>query len=297
MTGAEIAAHNIAAEPLTIHCLEDGSGFIKNHLYVISDDGVIQDVFAPHLHTDSSTGASLYEIKRANYKDLIEMDYSANIFAAAFVKTERSTGTGGATDGTLIDEVDATANTKYIKATTAGTNATSPNQDVVNGQAGGGRLFFGKPITLQLKYAVSNNTTIAYRMGCGQPLIENAVGVTSQMGFEGCTGTNILNRVFSADGNTWSGEDMSGMVPTGSIPLGLRIDLYPSSKIMAYDGEGTIITKTTNLPPVGTATQANATFRFGVSQLSASASRWIKLYAMRLLGSSYDSQSGIKGWV
>jgi hypothetical protein len=297
LTGAEIAAHNIAGEPLNILCLEDGSGYLKGHVYVITDDGIIYDVFAPHLHTDNSTGASLYEIKRANYKDDIEMPYAANIFKAAFVMTERSTGTGGLAAGTLDDEVDATAHTKYIKLTTAGTNATSPNEDVTNIQAGGGRLFFGKPVTLQIKYAVSNNTSINYRMGIGQPLIENTVGVGAQMGFEGCTGTNVFNHAFSADGTTWSvGADLTNMVPTGSIPLGLRIDLYPSSKMVVTDGEGASDIKTTNLPPVGTATNADALFRAGVKQLAASTSRWLKIYALRVVGSSYDSQSGIKGW-
>jgi hypothetical protein len=298
MTGAEIAAHNIAGEPLNILCLEDGSGYLKNHVYVISDDGIIADVFAPHLHTDTSSGGSLYEVYRANYKDLIQMDHSINLPASAFVKTERSTGTGGATDGTLVDAVDASAHTKYVIATTAGTNAASPNLDFVNGQAGGGRLYFGKPITLQLKYAVSNNTSIAYRMGVGQPLIEASVGTTSQMGFEGCTATNQFNHSFSADGSNWSaGADLSNMVPAGSIPLGLRIDYYPSSKMVVGDGLGATDIKTTNLPAVGNATPADATFRFGVIQQAVSTSRWIKLYALRLVGSSYDNQSGIGGWL
>lgn len=298
MLGSEIAAHNIAGEPLNVLCLEDGSGYIKNHFYVISDDGIIADVFAPHLHTDNSTGASLYEIYRANYKDLIQMDYSINIPSGAFDVTERSGGTGGATAGTIAAVVDASAHTKYIIAQTAGTNAVPTTQDVTNGAAGGGRLYFGKPITLQLKYAVSNNTSIAYRMGCGQPLIENTVGVTSQMGFEGCTATSQFNHSFSADGSNWSaGADLNNMVPAGSIPLGLRIDLYPSSKLVASDGLGASDIKTTNLPAVGNATPADATFRFGVSQIAASSVRWIKLYALRLVGSSYDAQSGISGWL
>ena len=300
MTGAEIAAHNIAGEPLNILCLEDGSGYLKNHVYVISDDGIIADVFAPHLHTDSSSGAYLYEIKRANYKDLIEMDYSINIPAGAFDMTERSAGTGGLTAGTMAAAVDATAHTKYVILTTAGTNATgSPTAiDVTNAAAGGGRLFFGKPITLQLKYAVSINTSIAYRMGVGQPLMEFTVGTASQMGFEGCTATNQFNHSFSADGSNWSaGADLTNMVPTGSIPLGLRIDFYPSSKMVVGDGMGATDIKTTNLPAVGNATPADATFRWGVAQLAASSSRWIKLYSMRLVGSSYDAQSGIGGWL
>lgn len=196
-----------------------------------------------------------------------------------------------AVPGTLVDFVDTAAHTKYTIATTA----TAIN-DYCNGEAGGGRLYFGKPITLQLKYAVSNNTTINYRMGIGQPLIQNAMGITAMMGFEGCTGTNVFNRIFSADGSVWSGEDMGNMVPSGSVPFGLRLDYYPSSKIVAVDGDGTTIIKTSNLTPVGTATNADSTFRIGVKALAASAARWLKIYSMRLSGSSYDSVAGIRGW-
>ena len=297
MTGTEISNHNIAGEPLNILCIEDGAGFLKGHVYVITDDGVIVDVFAPHAHTSNSNGGSLYDIFRDNYKNIIELDMSANIFRDAFVMTERSTGTGGLTAGTLADEVDNSAHTKYVIATTAGTNGSGDaNLDFVNMIAGGGMIYFGAPLTLQLKYAVSHNTSIAYRMGVGQPLIENTVGNSAQLGFEGCTSTNQMNRAFSADGTTWSGEELSNMVPLGAVPFGLRIDLYPSSKIVATDSDTTPLIKTTNLPPPSSATNADALFRAGIKQLSPSTQRWLKLYALRLVGSSYDSQPSIRGW-
>lgn len=298
MTGTEISNHNIAAEPLNILCIEDGAGFLKGHVYVITDDGIIADVFAPHTHSSSSSGGTLYDIFRENYKNIIELDMSANIFAEAFEMTERSTGTGGLSTGFLDTFIDTTAHTKYIQLATAGTNGTvgGGNNDFVNIMAGGGRIWFGAPLTLQLKYAVSHNTSIAYRMGVGQPLIEATVGTTAQLGFEGCTGTNQLNRVFSADTSTWSGENMSNMVQ--SVPFGLRLDLYPSSKITAQDGLGGAgIIKTSNIPPISSATNADALFRAGVSQLTASSQRWLKIYSLRLVGSSYDSQPGVQGWV
>lgn len=283
MTGTEIAAHNAAAEPLNIYCIEDGAGFLKGHFYGITEDGIITDLFAVHDHSSTATGGTLYEIKRGNYKNIIEMDMSLNIYAAAFWKS-----VSGA--GTLVDNVDTSAHTKYVIATTA-----TANNDYVNGEAGGGRLFFGKPITLQVKYAISNNTSVTYRMGCGQPLMQSNVGVTSQMGFEGCTGTDVFNHAFSADGTTWSaGIALSDMVQAS--PMGLRIDYYPSSKIVATDGLGTFDTKTDNLPPIGTATNADATCRIGVKTLTTAA-RNLKVYALRLVGDSYDSQSGIGGWV
>lgn len=280
MTGAEIAAHNAIGEPLNIFCIEDGSGYIKGHYYGITDDGIIYDIFAPHNHTSTATGGSLYEIKRDNYKNLIELDYSANIFPEIFWKSVVGTGT-------LLGNVDSTS--KFVQFTT-----TAANNDAVNGELGGGRLFFGKPLTLQIKYAVSHNVSVNYRLGPGTPKIENNVGVGAQLGFEGCTGTNQLNRVHSGSGSAWSAEDMLNMVQAN--PLGLRIDYYPSSKIVATDGLGTVITKTTDLPAISTATNSISLCRVGIKTLTTAA-RNFKIYAMRIVGYSYDNESGIGGWL
>lgn len=282
MTGEEIANHNAAGEPLNILCIEDGAGYLNGHFYVIGEDGIVRDVFAEHLHTDISTGGSLYGIKRANYKNLIELDHSMNLPASAFEKAAASTGT-------LDDIVDGTALTKFVQLTT-----TVANNDWVVGEIGGGRLWFNKPITLQLKYAISVNTFVTYRMGIGTPRINDNIDIIPQFGFEGCTGTNILNRIYSSDGTAFSAEDMLDMVQT--VPMGLRADFYPSSKIIADDGAGTHIIKTTNLPPPTTATNANNLFRAGVKTLTT-VTRNLKIYALRIVGDSYDSAPGVKGWV
>jgi hypothetical protein len=282
MTGAEIAAHNAAAEPLNILCLEDGSGFLKGHIYVITDDGIIYDAFQPHDHSSTALGGTLYEIKRANYKDLIELDMSANIFAAAFNKNVVGTGT-------ITDDLDNTAGTKSVKILT-----TAANNDATNGELGGGRISFGKPLTFQVKYSISTNVSVNYRMGIGTPRIQDNIGVNAQLGFEGCTGTNTKNRVFSADGTTWSAEDMLDM--SQSVPFGLRIDWYPTSKIVAQDGEGTFITKITNLPPPATATNGSSLLRTSIKTLTTAA-RNLNIHALRLVGSSHDSVSGVKGWL
>jgi len=287
MTGAEIAAHNIAGEPLNVLCIADGSGYVKGHFYVITDDGIIFDVFNQHTHTSTTDGGDLYSIYRANYNQLVEINQSLNFAANSFYFTKSGAGT-------WVDAVDTLSNQKYGIMTTA----TAAN-DYCNIEGGGGRLWFGKPATFQIKYAVSHNTSVAYRMGVGTPLIQNTVtgaGAVAQFGFEGCTGTNQLNRVFSADGTTWSGEDMLNMVQ--SVPMGLRIDWYPTSKIVATDGAGTSIFKITNLPLISTATTESSTFRSGIKALATSAARNLKIYALRLTGYSYDNQiTPTKGWI
>lgn len=281
MTGDEIALHNAAGEPLNVLCIEDGAGYINGHFYVIGEDGIVRDVFGEHLHTNNSSGGSLYDIRRANYKELVEVDMSLNIHASAFKAT-------AATTGIMSDEVDSTALTKFVQFLT-----TNVSQNWIVGELGGGRLWFNKPITLQLKYAISINTFVTYRMGIGSPRINDNIDVVPQFGFEGCTGTDILNRVYSSDGTAYHAEPMLDMQQ--SVPMGLRADFYPSSKIIADDGAGTHIIKTTNLPPPSTATNANNMFRAGVKTLTGS-TRNLKIYALRIVGSSYDSAPSIKGW-
>lgn len=282
MTGTEISEHDFQNEPLNVLCIADGAGYITGHIYCADDNGVLRDIFQPHTHLTSANGGSLYDIYKVNYNELIQMDYSTNI-SKNFFKTS------GSASSTFDDFLDTTQ--KYIIATT-----NTATDAYMNAVAGGGRLFFGKSFTLQLEYAVSINDNIAYRMGCGMTPIENAAGSGAQIGFEGCTSgpSPSSNGIASADGTTRTVEYLSAMVQ--SFPMGLRADYNPGAKIVAMDGLGTVVNKTTNLPPISSATLRANTFRASVKTTNSTA-KWLKLYAARLVGASYDSQSGIGGWI
>lgn len=287
MTGTQISEHNFQNEPLNVLCIEDGAGYATGHIYCADDGGILRDIFQAHTHLNSATGGTLYDIYKVNYNEMIQMDHSINISINDFMVNFNGSGTA-----VNVDDNPSGGATKYIQATT-GTAA----DNYVNLVAGGGRIFFGKPLTLQLKYNIQIDTNVNYRMGCGQPSMQNAAGTTAQLGFEGCTSgpSPTLNGAYSADGTTRTTEYLSAMVQ--SVPIGLRIDYLPGSKIIAMDGYGAIVNKTSNLPPISSATNSNSTFKAGVKATAVSSSRWLKLYAMRLVGGSYDSQSGIHGWI
>jgi hypothetical protein len=280
MTGTEIGNHPISADPLNILCIEDGAGYKKGRFYTISDDGVLYDTFLDHTHVAAGEGGSYYDIKQANYSQLVEVDRSLGVIPEEFTFTRTNAGTWAMV-------VDGVSNQRYGELKTG-----IVANDVSNLQYGGGRLFFGKPITFQAKHAITHNIDISYRMGLNQPLIESNAGTNAQIGFSGCSGDGPLNGIFSASGSIRSTEWMSNMVQPN--PLGLRFDYYPSAKIVAVDGLGVKITKITDLPGISTATNGNATLRFGVKTTNTTA-KAIRLYSFRLLGYSYDQAVG--SWV
>lgn len=281
LTGTEISLLNALTEKLNILCIEDGAGFKKGHFYTIGEDQTIRDTFLSHNHTDASTGGSYYDIMKANATDYVEVDYSLNIHHSQFYYSLTDDS------GTFTTEVDS--DSRWVQA------LTNESTDArMNFSLGGGRLTYAKPITMQLKYVLSHNVDLTYRMGIRCALIQNAAGNDSQMGFEGCTATSINNAVFSADGTTRSSEYLINMVQ--SVPFGLRLDYTPSSKIVAQDGQGTIVIKTSNLPPISSQSTGRRVFRGGIRTTNPTA-KTLRLYGVRLFGSSYDSQSGVKGWI
>lgn len=287
LTGDDIALVDIENNPLNIACIQDGTSYKKGHFYIIANDGTIHDVFLNHDHSSADKGGTYYDILKGNYNQVIEMDYSLNMMKAFFNMPVSGTGS------VVGDTIDNTANQKYV-ILTAGTT--------LNGYAsiegGGGRLFFGKPITLQTKYQLTSNSDVTYRIGTGSDPIQNSItNSVIQLGFTGCSSTNANNGVYCTDGSVLSVEYMSAMIPPGGNALGLRLDYYPSSKIDAKDGLGVQDLITTNLPSISAATTSNATFRAGIRVTAAGAAKSLKLYAVRLLGHSYDSQSGIGAWV
>lgn len=281
MTGTQISQHNALTEPLNILCIEDGAGFKAGHLYVIGEDQTIRDVFLAHNHYDTASGGSYYEIRKANATDYIEIDYSLNIHHNQFLYSVND-------DPGFLNTVHD-GESRWIEAVTE-----DETEGRINFTLGGGRLTFAKPLTLQLKYVLSHNVDMTYRMGIGNALIQNAAGTAAQIGFEGCSATSINNAIASADGTTRSAEYLINMVQV--VPFGLRFDYTPSSKIVAQDGQGTIVIKTTNLPPIASQSTGYRVFRGGLRTTNPTP-KTLRLYALRIFGSSYDSTGGVKGWI
>lgn len=278
-SGTNLANHDINQDVGAVVVNETGSGFIEDHMYIRNKDKTAWvDVFKNHLHTSAADGGKFYEIKQAMAKTLLEYNFQ-NFMKTAFVQE----GTG-----TIIDTTDST--TKYTEMTsTIGANAC-------NLQAGGLRLFYGQPFTLQFKYKIFNSTNIIWRAGTGMSLVQNS-GNQAQIGFEGCLNTDVRTSVVSANGTDRFPAYLSASLQTN--PTGLRLDFYPNDKIVAVDAIGGLVNKTDSLPTVSSTTDTKSTFRVGMKTTNPSAgdTRVMNCYAAYLVGHIYDSETGVGAWI
>lgn len=281
--GTDIPSHDLNQDVGAIVCSGDGSGFLADHMYIINKDktGWV-DVFKQHKHTSDTDGGTLFDIKFGNAKDILEMNFH-NLRKGQFVCT--ATTTGGT--ATITDQRDSTS--VYVECVSPISTA------YCNMEAGGLRLFFGKPFIMQAKYKVFENTNILWRIGSGLSTIETS-GSQAQIGWEGCS-SDIRYAVVSANGTSRTPSYGTNMLQ--SNPLGLRIEWYPNDKIIATDGLGTLINKTDNLPLVSSSTNENATFRVGhkTTNTSVGTSRAFRIYAANLVGYNFDSSSGVGQWL
>lgn len=280
--GDSILSHNIDQDVGAIVCNEDGSGYLADHMYIRNaEKSAWVDVFKNHLHTSDTDGGTYQEMRAANAKDILELNYQ-NLRIGQFVNAVTTVG-GTAT---ITDQVD----TDSVYA-----ELVSPiDTAYCNMQSGGLRLHFGKPFLMQAKYKVFENTNILFRIGAGLSTIQNS-GNQAQIGWEGC-GSEPNLTVVSADGDDRSPDYLSNMLQTD--PIGLRIEYYVN-RIVGTDGLGALTNKTDNLPPPSTATAGNSTFRIGLKAgaTTAGQSRAMRVFSGYLLGYIYDAETGVGAWV
>ncbi len=281
MTGTEAGSWDFATKPINFVCTASGAGYLIGHFYVTGNDGVVYDVFRTHNHSSASEGGSIYDIMFNTAGFFIDWDKSAGVFPTDFGATTLS----GAS--TLTEEMaSGQMYSKFLTGAVA--------DDYVNGIVGGGRLTFASPVTLQVKYAVSHNTASLVKFGIASTSVESAAGTLSQMGFEHCSAASVNIGVYSADGAVRQTDYLTDVVQ--SVPYGLRLDYYPSSKIIARNGAGLSVTHTSNLPSISSASNSDNVLRIGIKSTNTTA-KTLKLYAARLIASSYDASFSIRGWI
>jgi hypothetical protein len=281
--GDSILSHNIDQDVGAIVCNEDGSGYLADHMYIRNaEKSAWVDVFKNHLHTSDTDGGTYQEMRAANAKDILELNYQ-NLRKGQFVNVV--TGSAATTDEV---EVPPTGDSAYVEL-------YSPiDTDYCNMYSGGLRLHFGKPFLMQAKYKVFENTNILFRIGAGLSSIENS-GNQAQIGWEGCGSEENLT-VVSADGDDRSPDYLSNMLQPN--PIGLRIEYYVN-RIVGTDGLGALTNKTDNLPPPSTATTGYNTFAIGLKAGATTAGqpRAMRVFSGYLLGYIYDSETGVGAWV
>lgn len=278
--GDNVPAHNIDEDLGAILIKEAGSGFLSDHLYVRNKDkSAWVDVFKNHLHTSSADGGSYQEMRAANAKDILELNFQ-NLRKAHFVNTVAGTGT-------INDNKDT--DSVYVEL-------VSPiNTGYCDMEAGGLRLHFGEPFLMQTKFKVFENTNMIWRIGAGLSLVNNS-GNQAQVGWEGCANTDDRTSVVTANGDDRTPNYLSDMLQ--SNPLGLRIEYYVN-RVVGTDGLGGLVNVTDNLPPPSTATAGNSTFRIGLKATNTTAgqSRAMRVFSGYLIGFTFDSASGVGAWL
>lgn len=271
MHGDEMAEWDFSTKPINVVCTGNGSGYLKGHFYVTTNDGLVYDTFRMHNHSGEREGGSKYDLEFVSSGTFIDWNKSAGVSPADFTIITQL-------NSTLLAEM--TSSQLYSKFQTGGTA-----NDYVNGIVGGGRIYYGRPYTQQVKYTFSHNDNALLKIGTGFTTIENAAGTDSQMGFEHCSGASDNIGVVSADGIARQTDYIMNVVQP--VSMGLRLDYYPSAKIIARNGDGVSVTHTSNLPSVNDESTSANEFRIGVKTLSGTPKN-LKLFMARFYGTSYD---------
>lgn len=284
-TGANVNTVPVSIGVPLIRVIEDGNNYKQNRLLILkADNSGYTGVFPTHTHDPNdpfNEGGSLFEVFTKNNSHLLDFnDLSARIDSFLVHKV-----------GTATAVTEWNNSSIYIIMIT-GTATT----DVVNLLKGGVRIAFSHPIVFVHKVAISHNTALLYRAGVAQSRVENTAGVQSQVGIEGCTSSSINFQVVSGSGTARTSLALPNSNLLQANPIGYKIEYYPGDKVIFTDGNGNTIIKSDNLPWLASASNGDATLRYGIAT-STTTAKAVKLFASRLLGKIYDSNSGINAWL
>lgn len=284
-TGANVNSVPVSIGVPLIRVIEDGNSYKQNRLLILkADNSGYTGVFPTHTHDPSdpfNDGGSLFDVFTKNNSSLLDFnDLSARITNFMYHKI-----------GTAEGVTEWNNSSIYILMIT-GTVAT----DIVNIFKGGVRAAFSHPIVHVHKVAISHNTALLYRAGVNLDPVENTAGVQSQIGVEGCTSSSINFQVVSGSGTARTSLALPNSNLLQANPIGYKIEYYPGDKIIFTDGNGNTIIKSDNLPWLASASNGDSTLRYGIAT-STTTAKAVKLFASRLLGKIYDSNSGINAWL
>lgn len=284
-TGANISSVPVSIGVPLIRCVETGNNFKQNRVYVLkADNSGYTGVFPTHTHDPNdpfNEGGSLFDVYVKNNASLLDFnDLSARI--SNFLLHKVGTANG------VTEWLNASIYILLITGTVAA--------DVANIFKGGVRIAFSNPIVHVHKVAISHNTALLYRAGVNLNPVESTAGVQSQVGIEGCTSSSVNFQVVSGSGTARTSVALPNSNLLQSNPIGYKIEYYPGDKIIFTDGNGNTIIKSDNLPWLASASNGDSTLRYGIAT-STTTAKAVKLFASRLIGKIYDSNSGIKAWL
>lgn len=259
-TGADIANITITSTIPYALCTEDGSGFLRNHVYSRHFDPEENswtgwdDIFRKHTHSEDNetTGGDYYDIDIAN-SDVISIRRSVvpDLFLVV------PTGAGAA--ATLAAP---TGTHRTMLQTSTGATTGSPKSVML--QDGGVKLSLSSRVQWHAKFAVEGAATgILWRMGVGlEKITENSESTLQKFGIEGCAGDGTTIQLVSCDGQTRL-KTNTAVAYGSSTSMGVKVDYVPSTSVIYYDTIGTIKPSTGNFPSSG-AVDSDKMLRYGV---------------------------------
>ena len=221
---------------------------------------------AGHDHTSDAEGGTMLDIMLRAVSNL----YFVNLLTP----TQEQFSTSG-TGGTYSDVRSGTD--KYLEVTTGATTNNSGNLHL-----GGITLSFGAASNFITRIKLASSTTstnarVGLNMEASNAVTDNKV----KYGFEGCSSCNGTDvSIISSDGTTRSKNTSStdNYSNTGNYIM----QLDPGVNVKYRKENGTIITKTTNVPSTGVSDRSN-TFLAGCQTLTGT-SRTLDLYGLYITG-------------
>lgn len=285
-TGSDIANISPSDDIVIAFCVEDGSGFSLNHLYLRHwDDGLEawtgwDDVSRKHTHSadTESEGGDFVDIINANIAQSYTM-FRPTMSEEYFYYTDDSN------DGTpILVFDDGATNTQYLELRTGtATDGWAYVQD------GGVQLSLNDNISWHVKMEVDTadtQTSVLWRLGVGMETPnETAEDTLQKFGIEGCTGTNEYIQVVSCDGDTRI-QDSTGVEMDTGAAIGVKLDYVPSTSVTYEDTLGTIVAATSNFPSSGNI-ESDKTLRYGIKSTNTTAKE-LRIWADALIGKILD---------
>jgi hypothetical protein len=255
-------------------CTSTGSGFIVNHVYLCTADGLsVIDIsqIASHTHTGSADGGTLNDVLM-NTPEMLDIYLlsAGELLKANFIQTVTGTGTiEDNTDGSNIRNIRCRPNA------TSGSGATiaCPHnlvQDWVKTQS--------CAFVCQFETA----TNLAYHGGVGADDVTAADSNTRKIQAEVCTVTNNNWWLRTANGTANSASDMGVAITTNKDAV--RLVNLPGLGTPETDIEINalnLLQKTSNIPLDSIVTASAGIFKHSVKN-STGADRPAKFYGARL---------------
>ena len=239
-TGTYISGLSIANHIL-FRADDSTGGLIADHLYLCSADGLslidLSDT-NEHNHSSTGTGGTMLDILNGN-KDVFDSGsyLTINPFKAKW--SEVVTGTAS-----TADDIDGSTGEPSVKLSTGATISSVSNIRQLCMDFDASKRSYFKSVS-----RLPSTASVALRIGYGMDAWGAADSDSRKYGAEYCSTVNSNWWLRSATGSARSASDTGVAATTNRTSI--RCEHYPDlgiPKIDIYINEGTVFTKTSNIP-------------------------------------------------